>query len=280
MIAKPFQNLRKNRRHCAFTLIELLVVIAIIAILAALLLPALSRAKAKAKGIQCMNNSRQFALSWIMYAGDNNDLLVPNPGDGVAPKWPVPPNAPDAWVAGNMGNASDRLNTAKIQNELLFPYAKSLGVYKCPGNVKDMIRGISMNCYAGWNSASRASQSGGAFETYTKNSQIRHSDALFVTIDEDDNTINDGYFANTATPVLADAVKLNDSPATYHAGASGISFADGHAELHKWRGFNSSKAIQAAADLGAGGLTLTDQASLDDLHYLLQISTRPAGGSW
>ncbi|HTJ00096.1 MAG TPA: prepilin-type N-terminal cleavage/methylation domain-containing protein [Dongiaceae bacterium] len=260
----------------AFTLIELLVVIAIIAILAALLLPALSRAKAKARGIQCMNNSKQFALAWVMYTDDNSGLLVPNPGDGATPIWPVPPNSPDAWVAGNMQSAADANNSAKIQKELLYPYVKSMGLYKCPGNERPMVRGISMNCYVGWNSSSRGSQSGATFSTFLKESQIRHAATLMLTIDEDDKTINDGYFANVATPVLSNVKVLNDSPATYHAGASGISFADTHAELHRWRGLNSAKAVKAAA----GGLTLMDPVSLADLQYLVRISTTPAGKDW
>jgi prepilin-type N-terminal cleavage/methylation domain-containing protein/prepilin-type processing-associated H-X9-DG protein len=276
-ILPPSFNRKKWSR--GFTLIELLVVIAIIAILAALLLPALTKAKVKAQGIQCMSNSRQFAVAWTIYATDNNNLLVLNPGDGANQgNWPVPPNAPNAWVAGDMQSAADAVNTAKIQNELLFPFVKSLGLFKCPGNQLNMVRGISMNCYVGW--TSRASQPGGTFQTYMKSAQILHPESLFVCIDEDQNTINDGFFANVAVAPLANAVQLNDSPATYHGGCSGISFADGHAELHKWKGFNSAEAIKAESLLGSGGLTLTDQASLNDLHYLLQISTTPAAGSW
>jgi len=268
---------RRTAGHSGFTLIELLVVIAIIAILAAMLLPALSKAKAKAQGIQCMSNNKQFAIAWTIYASDNNELLVPNPGDGYSIPWPVPPNPATAWAAGNMGNVLDataQQGKDKIQNELLFPYVKSLALYKCPGNQKNMFRGVSMNAYVGWNS-----RGGGGYSTFLKTAQLRHPESLFVCIDEDDTTINDAFFANVAAP-LATANKLNDAPATYHGGSGGISFADGHAELHKWKGFNPTLAQAAAAAIGSGGLTLTDPTAIADLQYLLTITTTPSSGGW
>src|SRR5246500_3076810 len=124
-----------------FTLIELLVVIAIIAILAAMLLPALAKAKQKAQGIQCLNNSRQFALAWLLYAGDANDILVANPSS--------PGTNPPAWLWGNMQNYPDRANLLLIQNGLMFPFVKTVNIYKCPGNQTDEARGISMNSHMG-----------------------------------------------------------------------------------------------------------------------------------
>jgi prepilin-type N-terminal cleavage/methylation domain-containing protein/prepilin-type processing-associated H-X9-DG protein len=235
-----------------FTLIELLVVIAIIAILAALLLPALSKAKVQAQGVQCLGNQKQMVLAWKMYVDDNKTRFPANVdesnqgGDTGRPPYP-------GWCFGVLSwfpNNTDNTNWERIVNSQVGAYIRNqVQVYKCPADVwlckefgssMPRVRSCSMNAFVGMEAdevlgngtANPTDWEAAGFRVFEKESQLGNPSpaALWLTTDEHADTINDAFMLfDVSVP------NFSDCPADYHNGAGSFSFVDGHAEIHKWQ---------------------------------------------
>jgi prepilin-type N-terminal cleavage/methylation domain-containing protein/prepilin-type processing-associated H-X9-DG protein len=228
-----------------FTLIELLVVIAIIAILAAMLLPALSKAKDQGRQTLCLANKKQVQVAWQMYADDFQSIMCLN----------APLNVPDrpglTWIDGageSWGNLTDNTNVLDYTTFLLAPYlVNQIAVYKCPGDIipsinGDRIRSISMNSQMGqWYLEQKfpgppAGLNDSSLKVYAKMADLGcpPPSMAFIFADETMYTMDDGWMQMSGLTTVGPA--FPNAPAHYHCGGCTFSFADGHAEAHEWRG--------------------------------------------
>ena len=275
-------NPRASARRCGFTLIELLVVIAIIAILAALLLPALGRAKAKAQGVQCMNNGRQLMLAWKFYCDDNGEKVPSawvNPGDW----WPV---GSMSWSGNAITDGANQNNwnpEITVKKSTLWPYCgNNPAIFRCPGDSKypctvasganaggyPRVRSMSM---LSWFNGADADNFGPGYVKYGRTTDLNKPgpSMTFVFLDERADSMNDGEWCTSMNgwdPYQPNSWTIVDIPGNYHGGPSGFAFADGLSENHKWKG--------VALNIPMGHGPNIPAPNSKDAYWIMEHSTR------
>jgi prepilin-type processing-associated H-X9-DG protein len=263
-----------NPDSAAFTLLDLLTVIAVLVVLTVLILPALARTQPDSRAFQCRNNLSQMSRAWRMYADDNNDLLLAAESVSTSQKRVV-------WLSGYVDfNGSNPSNWDVNQDLAKSPIQPYLGknVYtswRCPadqsavsvgGKKLPRVRSISMSQVFG-NGSWLPSPT---YRVYAKGAEIVNPAKTWVFMDEHPDSINDGSFASQMAAVGSVSAQIIDFPASYHDGACGLSFADGHSENHKWIGLKIKPPVMHT---GLLALNVSAGDSVPDVIWLSGVTT-------
>ncbi len=236
-----------------FTLVELLVVIAVIILLAGMMLPALAASKSRSAAAGCLANLRQMQNAWAMYLDDNNDVMLPNAPLGTpANRGWCPAITGENWFAAN-----ENTNVSLYTNTLIFPYISSnITVLKCPADVVPSANGQRLRSYSmnGQMGTTLGISYSPGYLCYIRGSDLTCPSPgnTFIFSDVHPGSINDGYFeVSFATPLFYHV------PASYLEGGCGISFADGHGEIHQWQTTSLMIPVTYGVMIGYAGIPVS-----------------------